>query len=68
MLRQKRDEFNEMATKYCRGYMQVKKKSRFDKMEKKERLGFKLEEFPIKKQFRKVDSILTTLLKKQTFY
>lgn len=48
--------------------MQVKKQSRFDKMEKKERLGFKLEEFPIKKQFKKVDSILTTLLKKQAFY
>jgi hypothetical protein len=43
MLRNKREEFKEMAAKYLRGDGQVKKQSRFDKMEKKERLGFKIE-------------------------
>ena len=35
MLRQKAQEFNDKATKYCRGDMMVKKQTRFDKMKKK---------------------------------
>jgi hypothetical protein len=34
----------------------------------KEETGFKLEEIPIKKKFRRADQIVTCLMKKQAFY
>ena len=42
MLKEKREEFTQKAEKYCRGELYVKKQSRFDKMKKKEEIGFEL--------------------------
>lgn len=68
MLRQSRQEFREKAAKYCRGDMFAKKQTRFDKMKLKEEMGFRLEELPIKKQFKRADQIVTTLMKKQALF
>jgi hypothetical protein len=68
MLRQSRQEFREKAAKYCRGHEFTKKQTRFDKMKMKEEMGFRLEELPIKKQFRRADYLVTNLMKKQAFF
>lgn len=69
MLREMRQEFEDKAVKYCGGgHVFRKKMTRFDKMKIKEETGFKLEEMPIKKKFRRADQILTTLMKKQALF
>lgn len=68
MLRQITQEFHENAEKYCGGTYFAKKQTRFDKMKLKEETGFKLQEMPIRKKFRKADQIIATLLKKQAMF
>lgn len=63
-LRNQRQEFQDKAVKYCGGYNFCKKQTRFDKMRMKEATGFKLEELPIKKTFKKIDQMLVKELKR----
>ena len=37
-------------------------------MKLKEETGFQMQQMPIRKQFRKVDRIITTLMKKQAMF
>ena len=50
------------AAEYCGGKTFNKKQTRFDKMKKKEELGFELEMNPVVTQWRKVDGILNRFL------
>lgn len=68
MLRQKRQEFLDKATKQCGGFVMCKKQTRFDKMRMKEENGFVLEELDVRKQLRRVDHIMTALMKKTALF
>lgn len=63
-LRSQRQEFQDKAAKYCGGYNFCKKQTRFDKMRMKEENGFRLEELPIKKVYRRIDQMLVKELKR----
>ena len=41
-----------------------RKYSRLEKVERKQKLGFDIKEMPVRKRFRKVDAIVTTVLKR----
>ncbi len=41
-----------------------KKYSRLEKVERKEKLGFDIKKMPVRKCFRKVDAIVTAVLKR----
>ena len=63
-----RQEFQDKAIKYCGSEMFRKKQTRFDKIKIKAESGFKLEELPIRKQFRRADQIIEKLMKKQALF
>lgn len=66
VLKVEKQKFENNAIKYCGGgFGRAKKMNRFDKMRVKEEMGFTMQQFPIKKLFRRVDEKITFELKRQ---
>ena len=57
-----RNEFRDKAAKYYGGHKMGRKMTRFDKMKKKEELGFNLKENPILSHYTRVDKIVERFL------